>query len=169
MIRSCASICSAFRPVVSCRYPLDYDTAPAGEIGVFVAYDGRFDRFQFSVPSTNPNSRDVEIAKAVHLVDHRGGVAQPRRDLRSQFETQIRALGADVEQQIARCRDGMARAAADFAKGCNSAGRGSPKSRSQASEPNPMMQERFWAASRNPTGCTGAARSPHSDRTTIPL
>src|SRR5215472_9485371 len=53
--------------------------------------------------------------------------------------------------------------------GCNSAGRGSPKSRSHAADPNDMTQERFWSASRNPTARNSAARSPHSDRTAATL
>src|SRR5437870_4608492 len=53
--------------------------------------------------------------------------------------------------------------------GCNSAGRGSPKRRSQASDPKPMMQERFPAGSRKPTARNSPDRSPHNDRTDASL
>ena len=52
----------------------------------------------------------------MHFIDHGNGVAEPGHDLRCQFETQIDALGADVKEEIAGCRDGMARAGFEFAK-----------------------------------------------------
>ncbi len=54
-------------------------------------------------------------------------------------------------------------------KGCSSAGRGCPKSRSHASEPIPMTQESWPSTSRNPTARTSAARSPQSERTAARL
>ena len=48
--------------------------------------------------------------------------------------------------------------------GCSSAGRGGPKSRSHASDPNPMTQERPPSRSRNSTARTSAARSPQNER-----
>src|SRR5262247_3422397 len=51
----------------------------------------------------------------------------------------------------------------------SSAGRGAPKNRSQTSDPNPMIQERFSVVSRNPIARNSAARSPHSDRTAATL
>ena len=53
--------------------------------------------------------------------------------------------------------------------GCSSAGRGGPKSRSHASDPNPMTQERPPSRSRNSTARTSAARSPQNDRTVARL
>ena len=58
----------------------------------------------------------VEISKAMHLVDARNRVAEPRHDLRRQLEAEIHAFGADVEEQVAGRRDRMARAGADFAE-----------------------------------------------------
>ena len=49
-------------------------------------------------------------------------------------------------------------------KGCSSAGRGCPKRRSHASDPNPMTQESPPSRSRNSTARTSAARSPHNER-----
>jgi len=49
-------------------------------------------------------------------------------------------------------------------KGCNSRGRGRPKRRSHASDPNPMTQESPPSRSRNSTARTSAARSPQSER-----
>src|SRR5271165_3237287 len=53
--------------------------------------------------------------------------------------------------------------------GCNSAGRGWPKSWSHAADPNAMMQVRFPLGSRNPTERKRAASSAHSDRTATQL
>ena len=53
--------------------------------------------------------------------------------------------------------------------GCNSAGRGSPNSRSHAADPNAMTQDRFSSASRKPTARMSAARSAHSDLTAAQL
>ena len=49
-------------------------------------------------------------------------------------------------------------------KGCSSAGRGGPKRRSHASDPNPMTQESPPSRSRNSTARTSAARSPQNER-----
>jgi hypothetical protein len=43
-------------------------------------------------------------------------------------------------------------------------GRGCPKRRSHASDPNPMTQESPPSRSRNSTARTSAARSPHNER-----
>lgn len=50
-------------------------------------------------------------------------------------------------------------------KGCSSAGRGGPKRRSHASDPNPRTQESPPSRSRNSTARTSAARSPQNERT----
>ena len=49
-------------------------------------------------------------------------------------------------------------------KRCSSAGRGCPKRRSHAPDPNPMTQESPPSRSRNSTARTSAARSPQSER-----
>ncbi len=48
--------------------------------------------------------------------------------------------------------------------GCSSAGRGSPKRRVHASDPNPMTQESPPSRSRNSTARNSAASSPQNDR-----
>ena len=77
----------------------------------------------------------------------------------------IHALGADVEQQIARRGDRVARSGANLPERMQFAGRGGPKSRSHASDPNPMTQESPPSRSRNSTARTSAARSPQNERT----
>src|SRR3984885_6291678 len=54
-------------------------------------------------------------------------------------------------------------------KGGRSGGRGRPKSRSHALDPNPMTQERPASMSRNSTARNRAARSAQSDRTVVQL
>src|SRR6476469_6348160 len=49
--------------------------------------------------------------------------------------------------------------------GCSSAGRGSPNSLSQASDPIPITQERLPSISRKPTARTSAGRPLQNDRT----
>jgi hypothetical protein len=58
----------------------------------------------------------IEISKAVHFVDGRNHVAEPRHDLCGQLEAEIHALGANVEEQVAGRRDCMARSGPDFAE-----------------------------------------------------
>ena len=94
------------------------DVAAAGEGRVFVADEHGVDRCLASgilrpVDETEEIAV-VEIAEALHLVHRRNGVAEARHDLRGQLEAQIHALGADVEQQVARRGDGMARSGADL-------------------------------------------------------
>ena len=87
--------------------------AAAGECRVFLADDCGVDRRLRRRVLRPVDKADqvaiVEIAKAMHLVDRRNRVAEPGHDLRRQFEAKIHSLGADVEQQIARRGDGMAR------------------------------------------------------------
>ena len=58
----------------------------------------------------------VEIAEALHLVDRRYGGPEPGHDLRRQFKAQVEPLRTNVEQQVARGRDGVAGAGADLAE-----------------------------------------------------
>src|SRR4029077_142653 len=59
----------------------------------------------------------VEIAKPMHFVDRRNRIAEPGHDLRRQLEAEVHALGANVEEEIARRRARMARARLDLSKG----------------------------------------------------
>ncbi len=58
----------------------------------------------------------VEIAKAMNFVDRRNRAAEPGHDLHCQLETEVHALGANVKQEIAGRRDGLACARLDLAK-----------------------------------------------------
>ena len=58
----------------------------------------------------------VEVAKAVHLVDRRDRVAEPRHDLRRDLEAEVHPLGADMEQQVAGRRDRVARSGPELAE-----------------------------------------------------
>ena len=51
----------------------------------------------------------VEVAKAVHLVDRGDRVAELGHDLRRDLEAQVHPLGADMEQEVARRCDRVAR------------------------------------------------------------
>ena len=51
----------------------------------------------------------VEVAKAVHLVDRRDRVAERAHDLRRHLEAEVHPLRADMEQEVPRGRDRMAR------------------------------------------------------------
>ena len=85
-------------------------------------------------------------------------------DLRGQFEAEVHALGSNVEENVARCGDGMAAPERISRKGCSSAGRGAPKSLSQASEPNPATQVRPASISRNSTARIRPERSAQKAR-----
>ena len=52
----------------------------------------------------------------MHFVHRRNGIPDTRHDLRRQLEAQIHALGADVEQQVARRGNRMARSGANLAE-----------------------------------------------------
>src|SRR5207302_5932860 len=56
----------------------------------------------------------IEIFKAMHFVHGRDSVPEPRHDLRRQLEAEIRALGANVEDQVAGRGHRMARSGLDF-------------------------------------------------------
>src|SRR5216683_2547680 len=58
----------------------------------------------------------VEVAKAVDLIRQRNCGPDPCHDQRRQFEAQIHALRPDVEQEVARGGDGVARSRSDLAK-----------------------------------------------------
>ena len=92
---------------------------------------------------------------------------------RRKLEAQIHALRADMEQQVAR----RARPRGAFrhespGKGCSSAGRGWPNSRSHASEPNPMTHDRLLAGRetqpRAPTRPDRRTERPHGGAVSEP-
>ena len=58
----------------------------------------------------------VEVAKAVHLVDRGHRIAEPPHDLRRHLEAQVHPLGADMEQEIARSGDCVARSSPELAE-----------------------------------------------------
>ena len=69
------------------------------------------------MPSTKPEKvAVVEVAKAVHLVDRRDRIAELRHDLRRDLEAQVHPLGADMEQEVARGCDCVARSGLELAE-----------------------------------------------------
>ena len=101
----------------------------------------------------------IEEAKSMHLVDRRHRIAESAQDLTGELETEVEVLRANMEEQVAGSGDGMARAARISRKACNSARRGWPKQRSQASDPMPIAQDRLAFRLRNPTARTSAAEA----------
>src|SRR5262249_17021648 len=59
----------------------------------------------------------VEITKTVNLVDRCNGRSEPVHDLGRQFKAEIHALRPDMEQDVARGADGVARSGSEFTKG----------------------------------------------------
>ena len=94
---------------------LDDHVAAAGEGRVLLAdeggVDGRLvDGILRAVDETEQVAI-VEVLEAVHFVRRGDGAAQPRHDLRRQLEAEIHARGADMEEDVARRRDGVMLAA----------------------------------------------------------
>ena len=127
MILSCVSTGSAFQRRQVVQVLLDDHVAAAGEGGVLVADDGGGDALLARRVLRAVDEADqvalVEVAKAVHLVRRRD--APPSRAMiwRRQLEAQVHALGADVEQEVARRRHGVM-PAADLAERVQLRGRG---------------------------------------------
>jgi hypothetical protein len=94
--------------------------AAAGERGVLLADDGGVDRILVDGVLRAVDEAQkvavIEVLEAVHLVGCRDGAAQPRHDLRRKLEAHVHALGADVEEEIARRRRGVM-LALDLTKG----------------------------------------------------
>jgi len=100
---------------------LDNDIAAASEGRVFVAdqhgIDGLLPGRVFGPVDKPQQVAAVEIAKTVHLIDRRNGASEPVHDLRCQFEAKIHPLRPDMEQNVARGSDRVARSGLEFAKG----------------------------------------------------
>ena len=96
------------------------DIAAAREEGVFIAdisgIDRRLRRRILRAVDEAEKVAVVEIAKPMYLVDCCNRVAERNHDLRRQLETEVHALGADMEQQIPRCCDRLPRAGLDLSK-----------------------------------------------------
>ena len=144
--------------------------AAAGKAAILVADQHGIDRRLalrvFGAVDKAQQIAVVEIAKAVHLVGDRHRVAEPRHDLGRQLEAQIHALGADVEQHVARRGDGVARSGAEFPERMQ-LGRARLAEQPVPNRPirTPMTQDSLPSRSRNPTARSSAARSAHSERT----
>ena len=146
------------------------DVAAAGEGGVLVAdisgVDGRLPGRILRAVDEAEQIAVVEIAKAMHLVDRRDR-ARPAAIMICVASSKQRSM------RLARMwksrSPGVAtawRAPALISRnGCSSAGRGWPKSLSQASDPIPITQERLPSMSRKPTARSSPGRSPQNDRT----
>ena len=89
--------------------------AAAGEGGILLADDGGVDRSLFHRILRSVDEADqvaiIEVVEAVHFVRRGDRVAEPRHDLRRQFEAQIHSCGADMKEDVARRRDGVMPAA----------------------------------------------------------
>ena len=84
----------------------------------------------------------VEEPEAVHLVDD-GDRTRHRLDhLGGQFEADVEHLGADVEQQIARCGRRVVAGALELDEGVQFGRPGPENNRSQASEPIEVTSDR---------------------------
>ncbi len=120
MIRSCASVDSAFHPSKIVEIFLNDDVAAAGERGVLVADEHGIDH-RLAPRILRPVDETQEIAvvkvtEAMHFVYRRNSISDTRHDLHSKFEAQIHTLGANVEQQVAWRGNRMARSCANFAE-----------------------------------------------------
>ena len=107
---------------------LHNDVAAAGERRIFGAdqrgfHGGLIPRI-FGAVDKAEEIAVVEVTESVHLVDRRNDDADAGHDLRRELEAQIHALGANVEQQVARSRNGMARAGANLTEGMEVGGAG---------------------------------------------
>ena len=94
------------------------DIAAAGERGVLLADKHGLDRC-LAPGILRPIDETQEIAvvkvtEAMHFVHRRNSISETRHDLRRKLEAQIHALRADVEQQVARRRNRMARSGANL-------------------------------------------------------
>ena len=96
------------------------DIAAAGRRWILVADQDRVERGLplrvFGAVDKAEEVALVEIAEAVHLVGDRYRIAEAADQLACQLEAQIHALGADVEQDVAGRRDGLARPGPEFAE-----------------------------------------------------
>ena len=90
---------------------LDDHVAPAGERRVLLADEGGVDGSLVDgilrpIDETEQVAI-VEVLEAVHFVRRGDGAIEPRHDLCRQFEAQIHARGADMEEDVPRRRDSV--------------------------------------------------------------
>ena len=89
---------------------LDDDVAAAGEAGVLVADHDRGPRRRalrvLRAVDEPEQVALVEELEPVHLVDHLRVPVEPDHQPPGELEAQVEAMGADVEEQVAGCRDG---------------------------------------------------------------
>ena len=117
MIRSCASV-ERIPSVKIVEIFLHDDVAAAGERGVLVADDHGIDhclapRILRPVDETHEIAV-VKVTEAMHFVYRQYSISETRHDLHRKFEAQIHTLRADVEQQVARRGNRMARSCANL-------------------------------------------------------
>ncbi|SOY97263.1 hypothetical protein CBM2599_B51009 [Cupriavidus taiwanensis] len=117
---------------------LHHDVAAAGEPGVFFPDHREARGFAagriFCAVHETDHRAHVEVAKAMHLVDHPHRVAQLAEQLRGQLEAKVHRFGADVQQQIARRCRGHALAGTELAEAVQRSGTG------RAEEPVPGVR-----------------------------
>ena len=111
MIFSCSSTGSVVPSLQVVKILLHDHVAAAGERGILLADDGGVDGRLIHRVLRPVDEADqvaiIEVSEAVHLVRRGNRAAEPRHDLRRQFEAQIHPRGADVKQDVARRRDGV--------------------------------------------------------------
>src|SRR5271166_231693 len=107
-------------PVKIVEIFLHDNVTAAGERGVFLAdHRGVDHRLTPGILRPIDETQEitvVKIAEAMNFVHRRNSISDARHDLRCQLETQIHALRADVENQVAWRRNRMASSRANFAE-----------------------------------------------------
>ncbi len=96
------------------------DVAAAGELGIFVADHREIDRLAsgriLSAIDKADHRAHVEVTKAVHLVDDPDRIAELAEQSGGKLEAEVHRIGADVQQEVTRGRDGDALAGAELPK-----------------------------------------------------
>ena len=101
-----------------------------------------------------------------HLVGHRNNLSSDVHNLHCQLKAQIHPLRTNMEEDVSRCRDRMTPSLERISRnGCSSAGRGAPKTRFHASDPNAATQVSPAFPSRNSTDRIKSERPPQNLRT----
>src|SRR5262249_52997982 len=147
--------------------------AATGECGILLTDERGVDhRLATRILSAVDEAQEVaviEVTKAVDLVDRRDRVAEACHDLRRHLEAKVICFARIWNSRSPGVETAWCGPARISRNGWSSAGRGFPNSRSHASDPIPITQERPASRSRNSTARINPARSAQNDRTTARL